>query len=346
MSLFDDLPEPEPAAHSAALKRSHDEAAAQEEEPVGGKSSRMQYLRLQSSVAARRGEREDMQDMHVILDDMRSGMPEVFAAAGVPPFHDRLAFYAVYDGHSGAATSRYAAEHLHRHLARKLADALTAGGSTALEKLLDDMKRVWPEVYRRVDDGFLKVAAAARPALKDGSTATTVLVVNNTLLVANVGDTRSVLYRSASAEESQEKLKCLVLTSDHNPSVYTERQRIQRSGGQVRDGRLNGVIEVSRSLGDAPFKRLGIISAPDLRRCVLQPGRDRALVLACDGLWNCWSTAQVGEELQKSGLFHQHLRPEERRVLQEQLTARLANEAVRRLSGDNVTVLIVTFHCE
>lgn len=36
-----------------------------------------------------------------------------------------------------------------------------------------------------------------------------------------------------------------------------------------RDGRVLGVLEVSRSIGDGQYKRCGVISTPDIRRCQL-----------------------------------------------------------------------------
>lgn len=36
-----------------------------------------------------------------------------------------------------------------------------------------------------------------------------------------------------------------------------------------REGRVLGVLEVSRSIGDGQYKRCGVISTPDLRRCQL-----------------------------------------------------------------------------
>ena len=63
---------------------------------------------------------------------------------------------------------------------------------------------------------------------------------------------------------------CVIeLTKEHSASVYEERQRIQKSGGTVKDGRVLGVLEVSRSIGDGPFKTYGVISTPDIRKCQL-----------------------------------------------------------------------------
>lgn len=38
-----------------------------------------------------------------------------------------------------------------------------------------------------------------------------------------------------------------------------------------RDGRVLGVLEVSRSIGDGQYKRCGVTSVPDIRRCQLTP---------------------------------------------------------------------------
>ena len=360
MSLFDDLPDPvsstgnngDPtveATNASSLplasttnKRSSSPDPRSEED-VAKKVARShspsadteRLLATHAMVAARRGERPDMQDVHVILEQIDSQVMNI----------RRLAFYAVYDGHSGTAASQYAAKHLHQILLQRL------NSLSSLEALFADGKRLFAEVYRRVDEDFLKVAVATRPPLKDGTTATTVLLVNNMLLVANVGDTRAVLYRAAernsddetAAKNANEELKPLLLTSEHNPAQYSERQRIQRAGGQVIDGRISGIIEVSRSLGDAAFKRRGVICLPDLRRCALNVTRDRALVLACDGLWNCFTVDQVGHELASAQLHAPGVNREERHARAEKVCAHLAGTAVRKLSGDNVTVLLVTF---
>ena len=59
------------------------------------------------------------------------------------------------------------------------------------------------------------------------------------------------------------------LTREHSASVYEERQRIQKSGGSVKDGRVLGVLEVSRSIGDGALKAYGVTCVPDMRKCQL-----------------------------------------------------------------------------
>lgn len=64
-------------------------------------------------VAARRGEREEMQDAHMILPDMTTSV------TNLPSQVSRLAYFAVFDGHGGARASQFAAENLHHTLASK-----------------------------------------------------------------------------------------------------------------------------------------------------------------------------------------------------------------------------------
>lgn len=59
------------------------------------------------------------------------------------------------------------------------------------------------------------------------------------------------------------------LTCEHSALIYEERCRIQKSGGNVKDGRVLGVLEVSRSIGDGQFKAYGVTCIPDVRKCQL-----------------------------------------------------------------------------
>ena len=44
------------------------------------------------------------------------------------------------------------------------------------------------------------------------------------------------------------------MSKDHKPDDTKELERIQRSGGFVEDGRVNGMLALSRALGDFEYK--------------------------------------------------------------------------------------------
>lgn len=42
-----------------------------------------------------------------------------------------------------------------------------------------------------------------------------------------------------------------------------------KSNSYFRDGRIMGVLEVSRSIGDGPYKNHGVSCLPDVKKCQL-----------------------------------------------------------------------------
>ena len=66
-----------------------------------------------------------------------------------------------------------------------------------------------------------------------GCTANVALIHKNTLYVANAGDSRSVLCRNNGPFD---------MSVDHKPDNPEEKARIEKAGGFVNDGRVNGKI--------------------------------------------------------------------------------------------------------
>lgn len=94
------------------------------------------------------------------------------------------------------------------------------------------------------------------------------------LYTANVGDARIVLCRNG---------KALRLSYDHKGSDENEGRRITNAGGLILNNRVNGVLAVTRALGDAYMKDL-VTGHPYTTETVIQPDIDEFLILACDGV--------------------------------------------------------------
>ena len=94
------------------------------------------------------------------------------------------------------------------------------------------------------------------------------------LYTANVGDARIVLCRNG---------KALRLSYDHKGSDENEGKRISNAGGLILNNRVNGVLAVTRALGDAYMKEL-VTGHPYTTETVIQPDIDEFLILACDGV--------------------------------------------------------------
>ena len=87
-----------------------------------------------------------------------------------------------------------------------------------------------------------------------GCTATVLLVTRTELICANAGDSRTVLSKAGRA---------INMSEDHKPENAGELSRIQRSGGFVEDGRVNGMLALSRALGDFEYKSNSSIPKKD-----------------------------------------------------------------------------------
>jgi len=124
-----------------------------------------------------------------------------------------------------------------------------------------------------------------------GCTAVVCLVKNDTLYLANAGDSRAVLCRKGEA---------IALTTDHKPEMDTEKTRIYKAQGYIENGRVNGNLNLTRAIGDLMYKKNPnltpeeqvITSNPDTFSYQLQD-EDEFLIMGCDGIWEVKSNQDI-----------------------------------------------------
>ncbi|VBB34290.1 unnamed protein product [Acanthocheilonema viteae] len=311
-------------------KKSRNESATSEGSSRTGEDDGA-VSKLVSVCGWRKGERQDMQDAHVRLDHF--GFTSICNI-------QRSAFYAIFDGHAGRRAADFAAERLPPKLKRKL-EAYSDFAS--LEK---GIKKCFIDTYKQIDEQFLVEARRTRPSWKDGTTATTIVLINNIIYCANIGDSKAVVCRSKSGTEEAKDV-AMQLTVDHSPLHFEERMRIQKAGGNVKDGRIMGILEVSRSIGDGQFKAYGLICTPDVKKFSITKD-DIFVLIACDGLWKTFSNQQAVDyvmmkirQLTKPGVEQES---ETREMIWQNVADDLAAESVKRGCGDNVSVIIVVLN--
>jgi protein phosphatase PTC1 len=93
------------------------------------------------------------------------------------------------------------------------------------------------------------------------------------LYCANAGDARAVLCRGG---------KAVRLTYDHKGSDKQEAKRVTDAGGFMMSGRVNGVLAVTRSLGDSSMKEF-VVGSPYTTETELCD-EDEFMIIACDGV--------------------------------------------------------------
>jgi serine/threonine protein phosphatase PrpC len=159
------------------------------------------------------------------------------------------------------------------------------------------------------------------PVVEDGSTACVVAVTSRYIMCGNAGDSRAVLLDGDTV---------VPLSNDHKPSRRDELMRIEEAGGMVYHvgvPRVNGILAVSRAIGDAELKKF-VISDPEIRT-VLRSKSQRFILLATDGLWDVFSNHEAVQFIEDNWETPGHG------------CRALAREAYQRGSFDNVCCMVV-----
>ncbi|XP_021770295.1 probable protein phosphatase 2C 51 [Chenopodium quinoa] len=152
-----------------------------------------------------------------------------------------------------------------------------------------------------IDLTFSEVAL--RKHLLSGTTATIAILVDNELLIANVGDSKAFLCLEMiqtcdvtnNKSTSMTSFQVIELTADHHPDRDDEMARVTAAGGFVSllgVPRVNGILAVSRSIGDVYLKRYGVIAEPEVKWYHLDASAV-FLVVASDGIFEGLNTQEV-----------------------------------------------------
>jgi len=235
--------------------------------------------------------RRSMEDEHVIVDNF-GGNPD-------------QGYFAIYDGHGGRGAVDFTAKTLHKNLLEEFQKNPSISP-------LDALKQSYLSTDKQMGETQIQFS---------GTTCISVLIRKQGdqrwLYTANAGDARAVLARDGQAFR---------LSYDHKGSDEGETKRIVDAGGFVVLNRVNGILAVTRSLGDHAMKEY-VIGEPHLTEVLLQP-TDTHVILACDGLWDV-ATDQEAVDL----------------ILNESDTQKMSEKlllhALKNGSTDNISVMTI-----
>lgn len=261
------------------------------------------------------GKRPYMEDTHVCIQDMG----KKFGCSFVN--EEAVSFYGVFDGHGGKGAAQFVRDHLPRVIIEDSDFPL------ALEKVVT-------RSFMETDAAFAR-SCTLETSLSSGTTALTAMIFGRSLLVANAGDCRAVLSRQGCAIE---------MSKDHRPCCTKERMRIEALGGFIDDDYLNGLLGVTRALGDWHLEgmkemseRGGPLSAEPELKLITLTKEEEFLIIGSDGIWDVFTSQNAIDFA--------------RRRLQEHNDVKLCckeivEEAIKRGATDNLTVVLVSFHLE
>ena len=273
-------------------------------------------------------------------------------------------FVGIYDGHGGPEASRFLNEHLFNNFKKftsenegMSADVITKAFLATEEEFLSLVKKQW----------------IIKPLLASvGSCCLVGVVCSGLLYIANAGDSRVVLGR---LEKTVKQVKAVQLSIEHNASIESVREELRSlhpDDPQIvvlkhKVWRVKGLIQVSRSIGDAYLKRQEFNKEPLLAKFRLSEPfhkpilkaeptilvqklypEDQFLIFASDGLWEQLSSQEAVDIVQnypRNGIARKLVKA----ALQEAAKKRemrysdlkKIDRGVRRHFHDDITVVVL-----
>lgn len=191
------------------------------------------------------------------------------ARGGAASHAMRTSLWGVFDGHGGSGASEYVRTRAALEVVKGggLGDLLENRGETVQER----METVLQAAFAQLEDGFTR---HAKQRDESGACVTLVLCRAGNIAVANVGDCRAMLFNCRLDQGRNGKTPVVTrvheLTTPHRASDASERKRIMAAGGCVVNGRVMGVLEPSRAIGDLDLKRIptaqhAVSAVPDVK---------------------------------------------------------------------------------
>ncbi|KAE8415588.1 phosphatase 2C-like domain-containing protein [Aspergillus pseudocaelatus] len=240
------------------------------------------------------GSRPTQQDQYTFL------LPENFSTKS----GDKIAFFAVYDGHGSSKVSKHANESIRRFLQ----ESPHLGSGLYEEAIKEAVKKEEADLLNEFRDGEEQFATT-------GSTASLALVnlTQGFLVVGNLGDSHILMADYTGSSDGATNIRRI--TRSHKPGDSDEKNRIMDAGGMVNTDsgteRL-GSLNMSRALGDLQYKdplinsgtgplteaqiRADVTASTDqqnllsnepyLTRVDLNDGGQHVLILTSDGVTN------------------------------------------------------------
>ncbi|CAN0926758.1 Probable protein phosphatase 2C 38 [Linum grandiflorum] len=273
-------------------------------------------------------------------------------------------FVGVYDGHGGPQASKFASNNLFFNLKNLVSEQ---GGvtETTLKKVFSATEEDFLSMVRKRWMRTPQIASA-------GSCCLAGVLCDGMLYVANAGDSRAVLGRM---DTESQRTWAVQLCNEHNVNIESVREELRSlhpDDSEVvvlkhKCWRVRGLIQVSRSIGDAYLKKAEfqrdpllpkfrltetfekpiLNSEPEVTVHRLQP-EDQFVIFASDGLWEHLSSQEavdivhrfprngIAKRLMKAAL-HEAAKKREMRYTDLQKI----DPGVRRHFHDDITVIVV-----
>ena len=174
-------------------------------------------------------------------------------------------------------------------------------------------------------------------AFNIGCTCNILVIYGNEFYFANAGDSRSIILRNGDA---------ISMSIDHKPELPNESERIRKAGATLKDGRINGALNLSRSIGDFQFKTKKD-TRPEDQAVTCNPDvlfenrneKDDFIIIGCDGIWECISNEGISDFVYSK--IHNSPSITLEHILEEMFDRNVAKSGDEEEGCDNMTCMII-----
>ncbi|KAF4376718.1 hypothetical protein CsatB_021721 [Cannabis sativa] len=278
-------------------------------------------------------------------------------------------FVGIYDGHGGPEASRFVNEHLFKHIK-------TIHGAEFTSENQGMSADVISKAFLATEEDFLSLVKKQwqiKPLLASvGSCCLVGIICSGKLYIANAGDSRVVLGK---LEKAVKQVKAIQLSVEHNASyesVRDELHLLHPNDPQIvvlkhKVWRVKGIIQISRSIGDAYLKKAEFNREPLLSKFRLsetfhkpilqaEPAisvqklfpEDKFLIFASDGLWEHLSNQEavdIVHSCPRNGIAKKLIKTALREAAKKRemrySDLKKIDRGVRRHFHDDITVIVL-----
>lgn len=271
------------------------------------------------------------------LEDRRIEIHDLYEYKNIPYFKiNKCSLFGILDGHGGAKVVTYVQKNFCKIFVEEF-EKYVVKNKIKVEKneLVINIQKSIHSTFKKLDFKILEWISSTK---REGSTATIIFIHNSLVFCGNIGDSKAILGRNTIPKPNElSKIRGLPLSQDHNCLLLSEIQRIENNNGNILNGRVNGILEVTRSFGDPEFKSSKlVVSVPSISKFELNT-RDKFLILACDGLWSVFSINDAINFIDNK--LNSKSQPNV-----EEICRNLLSEAILvKQAKDNVSAIIIKF---
>ncbi|ODV63294.1 PP2C family serine/threonine-protein phosphatase [Ascoidea rubescens DSM 1968] len=290
--------------------------------------------------------RKTMEDVHTYISNFNETLD--------------CGYFALFDGHAGVETANWCGKYLHLLLKKKIEEKKISSHSIDIKGCLNDTFQeadflieshpnkiglrggstaavavvLWEKNEKQTNDKY-KDKYKDKENFNDNDNDNDDIKYNKlrkifdyvppndnykrVLYTANVGDSRIILCRNGFA---------IRLSYDHKGGDSNESTRIVNSGGMIIRNRVNGILAITRALGDCYMKEL-VIAKPYTTSLEMTRDDD-FLIIACDGLWDIVKDQEAVDLIKDVKDC-------------DKASKILSDYAIKNGSMDNITIMVVRF---